>query len=347
MRDRCSQDESRCGVGVEAAYIGIDLAFAKQKRLPISICTWQDRKLVPALLRQLPLEPPRGSGNAATLNEQTVTGFVEAAASYIRSACDLLSLSPRRIAIDAPSAPRQSGLRRRAAEAAMDKAGFSCFTTPTESEFAQIRQKVRMHLDSGGAENRIPHANQLWMLIGFRLFQRLNEIAPCLEVYPQATARVLGTGLIHKSSAGGVEAQLAAVARFTGWPTEGEPHSELAQIGYGPGHDLLDAYLCSWIAALEPTKRIALGQPPDDAIWVPKISRGESEEPFQATRSGPNHVHPAVPLLHAASRLCPACQTHEFRRWPFGWDSHAAHRCAGLTATDPEARKAEFKCRFR
>ena len=44
--------------------------------------------------------------------------------------------------------------------------------------------------------------------------------------------------------------------------------------------------------------------------------------------------------------MCPGCQAFEFKRWPYGWDSHAAHRCEGLTEVDPEERKAEFKRRF-
>ncbi len=44
--------------------------------------------------------------------------------------------------------------------------------------------------------------------------------------------------------------------------------------------------------------------------------------------------------------LCPACRTMVFQLWPEGWDSHAEHRCAGITAVDPVRRKAEFKRRY-
>lgn len=44
---------------------------------------------------------------------------------------------------------------------------------------------------------------------------------------------------------------------------------------------------------------------------------------------------------------CPACRMLVFRSWPEGWDAHAATRCRGIgVATDPEARKAEFKRRY-
>jgi uncharacterized protein (DUF433 family) len=44
--------------------------------------------------------------------------------------------------------------------------------------------------------------------------------------------------------------------------------------------------------------------------------------------------------------LCPACRELRFRSWPEGWDSHAAHRCSGIVAVEPRARKAEFKRRY-
>src|SRR4030095_957420 len=44
--------------------------------------------------------------------------------------------------------------------------------------------------------------------------------------------------------------------------------------------------------------------------------------------------------------LCPACRKLVFQSWPEGWDAHAEHRCAGVTATDPARRKTEFKKRY-
>ena len=44
--------------------------------------------------------------------------------------------------------------------------------------------------------------------------------------------------------------------------------------------------------------------------------------------------------------LCPACRKLVFQSWPEGWDAHAEHRCAGVTATDPVRRKQEFKKRY-
>jgi hypothetical protein len=44
--------------------------------------------------------------------------------------------------------------------------------------------------------------------------------------------------------------------------------------------------------------------------------------------------------------LCPACRRLVFQSWPEGWDAHAEHRCAGITAVEPARRKQEFKRRY-
>lgn len=43
---------------------------------------------------------------------------------------------------------------------------------------------------------------------------------------------------------------------------------------------------------------------------------------------------------------CPACDEKLFQSWPEGWDGHAAHKCAGLSAASVAERKLEFKRRF-
>ena len=45
-------------------------------------------------------------------------------------------------------------------------------------------------------------------------------------------------------------------------------------------------------------------------------------------------------------RPCPGCVSHEFQRWPWGWDAHAAHTCNALVAVEPQERKAEYRRRF-
>jgi hypothetical protein len=256
------------------AFAGIDVAFAKRKRLPVCLCVWNDRRLIPLPLAAADAPaPPRGYGNVASVDPSTVASFADETALYLRLLEKYFGVSIRRIAIDAPSDPRVDCLRRRLAETAMDQQHISCFATPSASEFETIRVKVRDHLLAGGLESRLPHANQLWMLVGFALFRRLRVEWECLEVYPQATMRILGVSSIHKTKAGGVPAQLKAVSSYTGWPELSVPHllEALKGVVRAPLHDALDAYSSAWVAALDPQKRSAFGSPPNDVIWVPQL----------------------------------------------------------------------------
>ena len=64
---------------MQAAFAGIDVAFAKGKRLPIVVCTWQGNRLVPEALRRLPFEPPIGLGNVQSCVSEVVEDFARAA----------------------------------------------------------------------------------------------------------------------------------------------------------------------------------------------------------------------------------------------------------------------------
>ncbi|MFA5910148.1 MAG: DUF429 domain-containing protein [Vicinamibacterales bacterium] len=253
-------------------FVGIDVAFAKRKRLPVCVATWMHGRLVPFPVadRRAPA-PPRGSGNVATLNSEIVAKFANDTAAYLRQLEAYFGVTIRRIAIDAPSEPRSSGGKRRQAECALDDRSISCFTTPSAEEFENIKSKARHHLEAGGEESRLPHANQLWMLVGFALFERLRREWECLEVFPQATAAVLNANDTHKSDVNGVEIQLRAASRLTRWP---EPFSlhELRKVVCGPAHDGLDAFLSAWVAALDERDRSEFGAAPDHVIWVPNVA---------------------------------------------------------------------------
>ena len=216
--------------------------------------------------------PPHGRGNAAALDPTVVDQFARDVRSYIERVADEEALSIARIAIDAPSDYRAEGQPRRAAEVAMDCAGIKCFTTPSCRQFAEIRRKAGAHLAASRPETRIPHANQLWMLVGFALFGELATVAECIEVYPQAIAHEIGAAEIHKSRPSGLQAQLKAASRFTAWPSTEEDKSALEKICFGSADDRLDAYLSAWVASLDERERKAFGAPPGDAIWVPRIS---------------------------------------------------------------------------
>ena len=253
---------------VQEAYAGIDVAFAKNKRLPVVVTVRSGSGLEPLPLRSASVKPPAGRGNVGTLDNEAVRAFAEQTVAYLTSIESESGVRVVRIAIDAPSGPKAVGAARRLCEIGLDRRRISCITTPSLAEFAMIRQKALSHLASGGAESRIPGANQLWMLIGFELFRRLRRDWECLEVFPQAIATVLGARDIHKSHRNGILRQLAATARHTGWPAVGGITS-LDPICYGSYHDRLDAYLSAWVASLTNRDRTAIGYPPDDVIWVP------------------------------------------------------------------------------
>lgn len=253
------------------AFAGIDVAFAKKKFLPISVCVWRDGVLEPLQLRSTTAPPPpQGSGNAKILDHEAVTAFAESTARYLREVEAEFGVTIRRIAIDSPSDPKTNGAARREAEKGLDRKKISCITTPDSKQFCGIRTKAKAHLASGGEESRLPHANQLWMLVGFELFRRLRQDWECLEVFPQAIAAALGAAGIHKRKADGLLAQLLAASCMTGWPKHPK-ESHLREIGYGLPHDNLDAYMAAWVASLEVKDREAIGTPPNDVIWIPRL----------------------------------------------------------------------------
>ena len=237
---------------MQPAFVGIDVAFAKKKRLPLVLCTRDGSQLKPAPLRRLDIKPPLGLGNAASINPEKVERFADETADYLTQVCQQLGVKPVRIAIDAPSAPRSDLISRRAAETAMDGAQISCFTTPSASDFDTIRAKVAHHLAIGGKSRNIPHANQLWMLAGFALFQRLKSIAPCIEVFPQATVRALKAGAVHKSKPGAVDSQLAAAGSTRGGPPRRTSSTAFRRL---PGRDGTIAWTHIWQPGSPPSRR--------------------------------------------------------------------------------------------
>jgi hypothetical protein len=255
---------------LEAAYVGIDVACAKRKALPIVVCIRRQGRLVPLALKTALPKPPRGGGNVLALDAEWRGEYALQTKRYLNEIETLFSVRVARIAIDAPREPCRAGATRRMSEKALDVRHISCFTTPTEAQFWRIAEKARLHLGSGGEASRLPHAHQIWMLVGFDLFRRLSRTWECLEVYPQATVALLGCGALHKARISGLSAQMAAVAQHLGWE-RGAFAQALKASGFGRAHDQFDAYLAAWVASLEEADREPLGVPPSDAIWVPRF----------------------------------------------------------------------------
>jgi hypothetical protein len=250
-------------------YVGIDVAFAKRKRLPICACTTTGNDIDVLPMRSTFKKPPSGRGNRAALEESQRAEFAEAVLHWLRDLENHLGVRIRRIAIDAPKNFAVSGRRR--AECAMDQRGISCFATPTQAEFNKIVTKAKTHLENGGSETDIPHANQLWMLVGFALFRELETAYDCIEVFPQATVREIGCDGDHKSTTRGVGDQIKRYAEVTGQRVSDVERS-LEDVGYGSKHDRFDALLSAWVASLPETLRVPLGARPDDVIWIPDLA---------------------------------------------------------------------------
>ena len=71
------------------AWVGIDVACAKGKYLPIAICTRQSGRLVPLKLKELSdLAPPRGMGNALVIEPSITREFAINAVRYVHAVAE-------------------------------------------------------------------------------------------------------------------------------------------------------------------------------------------------------------------------------------------------------------------
>lgn len=257
-------------------FVGIDVAFAKEKHLPVSVCEVDGSFLKPFPRRAF-AQPPRGLGNKEALEPTVRDSFAKQVANWLSEICREHDLQVQRIAIDAPSDYCQQSRNRRSAEEALDSLGISLFTTPTKSQFEAKIRAAQDHLGNGGAESHMPNANQIWMLIGFALFRELEKSYECIEVYPHATVKALGCDGQHKTTEQGFQEQTAALSNLIGISKD-RLQQQLQAMCFGSRDDKLDAYLSAWVASLPETDRLPYGQPPHDVIWVPNV--GHLKDPM-------------------------------------------------------------------
>jgi hypothetical protein len=257
-------------VSSSSVYIGIDVACALGKRLPICVVT-TGRLLMPLMIpKELADLIPRGVGNreitAAVPFKEAARGVVSTINHIVRQ----VGWHVERIAVDAPAAPPARNTR--ASENELGRLGISSFRTPAASEWPGIREKCANHLRRGGRAATLPYANKIWMRFGFELFSCLRSgiTTEVIEVYPFAIVRTLLPTCEHKSTEQGYRDQLGAVAARTGWEPQ-NLDAKLKATVPGSRHDRLDAFMAAWIASLPPEARRAFGHAhrPDDAIWVP------------------------------------------------------------------------------
>jgi hypothetical protein len=121
-----------------SVYMGIDVACAIGKRLPICVVS-PGRPLTPLVIpKHLAAEIPRGVGNKE----------IKAAAPFEKAAREVVGAIRRieiemgwrieRLAVDAPAAPPEIGARKSEIELGHRK--LSSFRTPDRSGWAALRQ---------------------------------------------------------------------------------------------------------------------------------------------------------------------------------------------------------------
>jgi predicted nuclease with RNAse H fold len=260
----------------QPVYVGIDVAVAKSKRLPIVVARRVHGRLEPLALRAHHIEPPVGPGNAGMLDTKTAIEYANDAAKYLSEIESSFHVTVQRIAIDAPREYCREGAELRDAEADLRDDDLSFFSTPTRNQFESMLDKARQHAAAGGETARLPYANKLWMHAGFQLFHVLGTRWDCIETYPYAISRALGVNC--KKTKGGHKTHLRAACVYTRWVLSSE--DDLRDISHGSPHDRVDAYLACWVASLTPQQRRSYGKEGDSAIWVPIIPP-PSDAPFE------------------------------------------------------------------
>lgn len=202
----------------EPVYVGIDLACAKGKRLPVCFVRTEPGSTPKSRLTPLVVNLdriPRGKGNREIGSVLPFQDAARCVVHVLKTIADEMRWSIKRIAIDAPAAPSTNGIR--SCERQLKDEGISSFPTPTPEKMDEVVKTCKIHLNEKRPLNRLPHANQIWMFYGFELFKELrNETEwETIEVYPNAIIRKLGCTK-HKSKECGYSEQLTAVAQNLG-----------------------------------------------------------------------------------------------------------------------------------
>ena len=251
-------------------YLGIDVACAVDKKLPICVVSAGHPLMPLAVPRHLAGLIPRGAGNKEIVAAKPFQEAARGVVSAINRIMDETGWKVGRIVVDAPAAPSATGCRL--SESDLARLGLSSFTTPSLSTWSGIREKCANHLRIGGTPSTLPYANKIWMLYGFELFSSLRSelTVEVIEVYPFAIIRALLPACAHKSTEQGYQDQLVAIAARTGWDPQAL-EAKLKVTVSGSRHDRLDAFMAAWVASLPLERRRAFGdaQRPDDSIWVP------------------------------------------------------------------------------
>lgn len=183
-----------------SVFIGIDVACAAGKRLPICVVSPAHPLMPIKIPKSLAGLIPRGVGNKEIAAAAPFRSTARGAVSAISRIAAEMGWQVERIAVDAPAAPPGAGSR--VSEIELGRAGLSSFRTPPADAWEGIRETCANHLRLGGSAATLPHANKIWMLFGFELFACLRSGlgAEVIEVYPFAIVRTLLPKYEHKTT---------------------------------------------------------------------------------------------------------------------------------------------------
>ena len=137
-----------------SVYVGIDVASATGKRLPICVVS-AGLPLMPLVIpRSLAALIPRGVGNREISAQGPFEEAAREVALSIDRIADEMGWRIERIAIDAPAAPPMTGSR--ASEVELGRCGISSFRTPSTSAWVGIIEKCAEHLRGDGSAATLP-----------------------------------------------------------------------------------------------------------------------------------------------------------------------------------------------
>jgi hypothetical protein len=147
-----------------SVYVGIDVACAVGKRLPICVISADTPHTPLVIPKPLANLIPRGLGNREVFSPMPFRVVAVQVAAMLKQIASEMGWLIERIAIDAPAAP---GTGTRKSEDEICRHGLSCFRTPDAAAWIEIRKTCIDHLSKGCTVSSLPHANKIWMLYGF------------------------------------------------------------------------------------------------------------------------------------------------------------------------------------
>ena len=251
-------------------FVGIDVACANNKPLPICFARHDGDRLVPMPIRRELLKFPRSRGNVEICENEPFKTLAADVVLSIKAFVESQKWKIQRIAIDAPAAMPKG---KRNSEQSLGNKNISYFKTPDCDEWQRIREQCIDYLrDQQKPLAELKNANRIWMLYGFELFKALRDDYEVREVYPNSIVHIIAHGSPSKKTSEGYKLQLNAISERTNWKTPTDLSNELMKSVPGAQDDKLDAFMCAWIASLRAEELDTFGDRDerDDCIWVPK-----------------------------------------------------------------------------